>query len=109
MTYMENVVITSTRGDLGKEITSLYNCVIYLSAPLELRLFRIKNRERERFGVRVLSGGDMHEQQKKFYDFAASRTSDKIEEWLSTLSCKVIKLDGARPIEENTEYIITRL
>ena len=39
----KNVVITTTQGDLGNKINLFYDYVIYLSAPLELRLSRIKN------------------------------------------------------------------
>lgn len=105
----KNVVIISSKGDLGNEINALYDCVVYLSAPIELRLLRIKNREYERFGSRVLVGGDMYEQQKEFHDIVVSRTTDKIEKWLNTLSCQVIKLDGTKPIDDNIAFIKSKL
>ncbi len=101
----KNVVLTATRGDLGDKINSFYDYVIYLFAPLELRLSRIKKREYDRFGERVLKGGDMYEQQKIFHNFVVSRTTEKIEKWLNTLSCRVIKLDGSKPIDDNVELI----
>ena len=33
------------------------------------------------------------------------RTPEKIEKWLKTLSCRVIRLDGTKPIQENVELI----
>jgi len=99
----ENVVIVATRGDLGVRINSMYDCVIYLSAPAEIRLSRIKERDEKRFGERVLPGGDMYEQQRKFHDFALSRTAEKIEKWMEMLECTVIKLDGTRAVDENIE------
>lgn len=105
----KNVVLTATRGDLGDKINSFYDYVIYLSAPLDLRLSRIKKREYDRFGERVLKGGDMYEQQKVFHNFVAARTTEKIEKWLNTLSCRVIKLDGSKPIDDNAEFIKKQL
>ena len=102
-------MLTATRGDLGDKINLFYDYVIYLSAPLDLRLSRIKKREYDRFGERVLKGGDMYEQQKVFHNFVAARTTEKIEKWLNTLSCRVIKLDGSKPIDDNAEFIKKQL
>ena len=49
--------------------------------------------------------GDMYEQEEKFFAFAEKRTPEKIEDWLKTLSHKVIRLDGTKPIQENVELI----
>ena len=102
-------MLTATRGDLGNRVNSFYDYVIYLFAPLELRLSRVKKREYDRFGERVLKGGDMYEQQKVFHNFVAARTTGKIEKWLNTLSCRVIKLDGSKPIDDNVEFIKKQL
>lgn len=105
----KNVVITATQGDLGNEINSMYSCIIYLFAPLEVRISRIKKREFDRFGKRVLKGGDMYLQQKKFYDFVILRTAEKIEKCLDTFLCKVMKLDGTKLIEDNIDFIKSNL
>lgn len=105
----KNCVIVASRGDLGAEINSIYDLVVYLSAPLETRLERVKKRDFEKFGNRVLEGGDMHEQQNTFYEFAASRTIAKAEKWLETLSCQVIKLDGTKGMDENVKFIVGEL
>ena len=90
---------------MGDKINSLYDCVVYISAPVELRLSRIKNREVERFGARVLPGGDMYKKQNEFHEFVKTRTTEKIENWLKTISCKIIKLDGTKPVEYNVNKI----
>ena len=112
MTYIQkhkNVVITATRGNLCAEINRMYDCVIYLSAPLDIRLSRIKNREYEKFGTRALPGGDMYKMQKAFHDKVAMRTADKTEAWLDTLSCPVIRLDGTVSVKENVMFIVSEL
>ena len=57
------------------------------------------------FGDRVLPGDDMYEQEEKFFAYAEKRNPEKIENWLKTLSCKTIRLDGTKPIQENVELI----
>ena len=102
----ENCIIVASRGDLGAEINSKLDTVVYLSAPLEIRFERIKKRDSDRFADRVLEGGDMYEQQKKFYEFAVTRTTDKIKKWLESLSCDVICIDGRKSISENIDIIL---
>ena len=47
----------------------------------------------------------MYEQEEKFFALAEKITSEKIEDWLKTLSHKVIRLDGTKTIQENVEFI----
>ncbi|MBR3933404.1 MAG: AAA family ATPase [Clostridia bacterium] len=105
----KDVVIVSSRGDLRQDINSLYDYVIYLSASKEIRLSRIEQRDKQRFGKRVLRGGDMYEQQMAFYEFVASRTPERIEKWLNTLDCKVFWLDGTKCLKDNIKYIKSQI
>ncbi|MGI5854326.1 MAG: hypothetical protein ACOX8I_08400 [Bacillota bacterium] len=41
----------------------MFDLAVYLSAPVDVRLKRIENREYARWGDRVREGGDMYEQQ----------------------------------------------
>ena len=40
---------------------------------------------------------------------AADRTDKFIEEWLDSVDCPVICVDGTNPVERNVEYIMSRL
>ncbi|MBP3361929.1 MAG: AAA family ATPase [Clostridia bacterium] len=101
-------VLSSVRGNLDEKISAMYEFAIYLSAPLEIRLERVKKRALEKFGERVLAGGDMYEQEQRFFDFVASRSLEDIERWAETVTCPVIKVDAAKPISENLEYIVSQ-
>lgn len=87
-------VITTVIGDLGDKITPLYELGVYLSAPFELRMKRVKQRSYELYGERVCEGGDMYEKELKFFDFVSSRPLSKIDEWAETLTCPIIHIDG---------------
>lgn len=87
-------VISTVIGDLGDVIPKYYRFAVYLSAPLELRMKRIKQRSYELYGERVLDGGDMHEQELRFFDFIESRPLTKIDQWAQSLSCPIIYIDG---------------
>lgn len=108
----DNFIISAVNGDLGKEINRLYRCAIYLSAPLELRLNRAKQRAYDKFGNRILVGGDMYEQEQGFFDYVANRSTEKAEkvkEWLKTLSCPVIYADGTKAISDNVNWLLSKV
>ncbi|MDR3119998.1 MAG: NUDIX domain-containing protein [Clostridiales bacterium] len=88
-------VLSAVSGDFGENITSLYDLAILLEAPLEIRMKRIKQRSYEQFGERVREGGDMYEQEQKFFHFAAARSLAPVEQWAKRLACPVIRVDGA--------------
>ena len=102
-------VFSAVNGNMNSEINSCYDLVVYLEVPQEIRMKRIRQRAFDKFGDRVLPGGDMYEQEEKFFEFAEKRSPEKIEEWLQTLKCRVVKLDGSKPIEDNIKVLIDLL
>ena len=67
---------------------------------------RIRQRERLRFGERVLEGGDLYASQQRFRAFAAGRSEEPILAALQTLSCPVLKLDATLPPEVLADEIL---
>lgn len=102
-------VFSAVNGNMTDEINSHYDLVIYLYAPKDVRNGRVRQRAFDKFGDRVLPGGDMYESEEKFFAFAASRTPEKIESWLTTLPCRVIQLDGTEPIDVNTKKVLKEM
>ena len=98
-------VMSTVIGDLGDVIPKFYQLAVYLSAPFELRMERVKRRSYEQYGERVLQGGDMYEQELKFFDFVASRPLSKIDRWAETLTCPVIRVDGTLDWRVNASNI----
>ena len=87
-------VISTVVGDLGNIIPQYYKLAVHIVAPHELRMEHIKQRVYDKFGERVLEGGDMYEQEQKFFDFVASRPLTNIDQWAETLACPIIHIDG---------------
>lgn len=101
-------VITAVTGDFGDVIPQFYELAVYISAPLGLRMERIKKRAYEQHGERVLKGGDMYKQEQKFFDFAASRPLSIIEQWAKTLTCPIVRIDGTEDWRTNAANIAER-
>ncbi len=102
----ENFVFTSVKGDYGDCISSFFQYAILIEAPRDLRIQRVKNRSFQKFGERMLLGGDLHEQEEKFFNFVKSRPEDTVKEWVKSLQCPVLRIDGTKPIEENVDFIM---
>lgn len=77
-----------------------------LDVPRDIRLQRVKDRSFQKFGNRVLSGGDLFEQEEKFFRFVESRNENTVEEWVKFLKCSVMRIDGTKPVDENANFII---
>ena len=65
----------------------------------------MKKRSFEKFGNRMLPGSDLHEQEERFFDLVKSRAENTVEEWILSLRCPVIRVDGTKPVEENIDFI----
>ena len=104
VTY-KNFVFSAVKGEYGKDVLPFYNYAVLIDVPKEVRLERIKQRSLQKFGSRILPGGDMYEQEKTFYDKVSSRTGRYVEESVQSLECPVIRVDGTRSINENMTYI----
>lgn len=102
-------IFAAVTGNYGDDILSLYDYAVLIETPKEDRLYRVKKRSHDKFGKRVDIGGDLYESEKSFWDFVADRPENYAEDWIKTLTCPVIRIDGTKPVEENVNYIIEQM
>lgn len=98
-------VLSSVGGDMGEEINALYKTIVYIQAPLDVRMERVKQRAIDRFGNRVLAGGDMYAQEQTFLNFVAARTLERTDRWVQKAGLPVIYVDGSLPVADNLRLI----
>lgn len=99
-------VFSAVKGDYGEEIIPLYSYVVVIEVPKDIRLQRVRNRSFQKFGYRMLEGGDLHSQEEAFFKLVESRQDEDIENWLQKVSCPIIRVNGTKPIADNVEYIL---
>lgn len=104
-----NFVFAAVKGDYGAEILPFYDYAVLIDVPKAIRLQRVKDRSFQKFGSRMLPGGDLYEQEERFFDLVRSRKEDLVVEWLRTIHCSIIRVDGTRPVEENLRTILHQL
>ena len=105
----ENFVFSSVKGDYEETIYSFFQYAVLINVPKNIRIERVKNRSFQKFGNRMLPGGDLYEQEERFFDLVKSRAENTVEKWVQSLNCPIIKIDGTKPIEENINLVIEQI
>lgn len=101
----DRFVFAAVRGNYGEAVLPYYDRAVLVEIPRELRLSRVQQRSLAKFGERALPGGDLYESEKRFYDIIAARPEDYATRWLEGVDIPVLKVDGTRPVGENTATI----
>ena len=102
----ENFVFAAVKGDYGEAIAPFFQYAVLMDAPKDIRIRRVRDRSFMKFGDRMLPGGDLYEQEEKFFEMVRSREEDTVEAWAKSLSCPLIRVDGTKAVEENVQFII---
>jgi adenylate kinase family enzyme len=110
-------VVSGSLCGWGDVAIPLFELVVFLSIPSEVRMARLRRREHERFGERILPGGDMYESSQAFLVRAASydeagldiRSRRLHDQWLSTLPCPILCFEGEYSIEEQLAVLMVEI
>lgn len=111
-------VLSGSLDGWGDPLIPRFERVVFLSAPTEVRLARLKAREQQRYGDGIAPGGPLEQKHRDFIAFAegyetgvftgalAGRHRARHEAWLARLPCPVVRLDAALPIEALVDAVI---
>lgn len=110
-------VLSGSMIGWGDTLVSEFTLAVYLRVDPELRMRRLLARERERYGVRVEFGGDMHEQSKTFIEWARRYDTAGFEQrshtlhqfWMKSLPCKVLRIEYDAPSNEWADTVLDEL
>lgn len=102
-------VLSGSLCSWGEALIPLFSHAVFLRLDDQARMRRLRQREAQRYGARILPGGDMHEQSQAFLDWAAgyeqgdlqTRSLRMHEAWIAQrLSCPLLRLDSTRQTPE---------
>lgn len=102
----DNLIFAGVRGNYSPEIAAMFTLAVFVKVPKEIRMERVRKRAFDKFGIRVLQGGDLYERETAFYDIIEKRTDKTVTDWLETLHIPVIQIDGRKRPEENVKFIL---
>lgn len=111
----DRFVMAGSMDSFHEFFDPFFALAVYLSAPTEVRVARVRRREWEEFGSRVMDGGDMYASHQRFlrdvasYDSGGGSTSlDLHTKWADVLQCPVLKLDGCVDLSSNSRTIVEK-
>jgi adenylate kinase family enzyme len=99
----------------GDPFVPLFELVVFLLVPTDVRLQRLREREWLRYGQEALAyGGLLYEQHRAFLHWAAAyddgtqdgRSRPRHEAWLARLPCPILRLEGVLSVEEMVRRIL---
>jgi hypothetical protein len=107
-------VVSGTLDSWAEGIARDAELIVFLEAPTDLRLARLRQREQGRFGDLLMPGGAMHDTHRDFIDWAAQyeqgalpgRSRPRHERWLAALSVPVLRLDATRSVDELVSEVL---
>ncbi len=109
ITKNNRFAFSAVKGDYGDKLITSLECIIMIDVPKQIRSQRVRDRSFEKYGDRILAGGDLFEKENSWFVQTDSRSDDYVTSWLETMPCPIIRIDGALPIEENVEYLVSAL
>lgn len=101
---LNSFVFASVKGDYGD--SGIFQYAVLVETPRDVRLRRVRDRSFQKFGIRMLPGGDLYEREERFFRLVEERGEDTVEVWTRELDCPVLRVDGLMPVEENVERIV---
>lgn len=113
----ENAVVSGSLSGWGDALIPCFTLCIRVVTDTDIRIERLKMRERRKFGERLDEGGDMHEAHLRFLEWAKKyddgdehmRSRKNHDLWQKKLSCPVIYVNGAEDLNANLEIVKKQL
>ena len=110
-------VISGSMMGWGDVFIPRLDLAVFLHLPAEVRLARLVERERSRYGAAIAPGGAMHAQHLEFIEWARAydtpgfpgRSLERHLTWLAELPCPVIRIAGAPSREDSLACVMHAL
>ena len=117
LTAQDAWVLSGALCGWGDIAIPCFELVVFLAIPHDLRMERLRQREHERFGERILPGKNMYESSQAFLAWAASydeggldiRSRQRHDQWLGMLPCPIICFEGEYTIEEHLAVLMVEI
>lgn len=112
-----DVVVSGSLVSWGDEWLTMFDLVVFLYIPHDIRMQRLHNREIERYGDKIFTDPFRAEQYKKFTDWATGyddnttngRNLNVHKLWLNKATCPILTIEGDTTVAERIGLIMGKL
>lgn len=107
----QHFVMAGSMSSFHEAFDNLFDMMVFLYVAPQTRIERLKERAIQRFGERVMEGGDMYNSNLKFlednlkYETDGSPNMREQKDWMGSLSCIKMELDGSESVDKNAEAV----
>lgn len=114
----ESWVLSGSLCGWGDFTIPMFDLVVFLWLPPDVRMQRLKEREIERYGSDVEDpNSSTHQGSKEFLRWAAGydkgglnmRSKSSHEKWISTLPYPVVRIEGDRTLQESLNTVLSEI
>lgn len=118
LTQTKSWVLSGSLCGWGDFTIPMFDLVIFLWLPMDIRMERLRLREQERYGPQIDDpNAPGYSQHMEFITWAASydsgdpdmRSKACHENWIATLPCPVIRIERDIPVEQKMEWIMSQM
>ncbi len=111
---LDRWILSGTLLRWGDGLMPLFDLVVFLRVPQEVRLARLAKRERERYGSKIDPGGSQYASNEALMMLSRGYESGEApvnnlanaRQWLSRLTCRVIEIDGEPSLNESIATVL---
>ena len=101
----------------GSEWKHMFDLVVFLYVPSQIRMQRLKDREFERYGNNLFANSDKALKSEAFINWAkgyddntaSGRNLKAHESWLEQLTCPIIRIEGDTTVQKRLDTILSYL
>jgi adenylate kinase family enzyme len=112
---VERWVLSGSLLRWGDELMPLFDLVVFLQTPPEVRIARLMVGERQRYGANIEPGGSQFESNQTFMAGARGYESGEhpvqnlanARGWLARLTCPVIEIEGDARLHESLAAVLS--
>ena len=112
-----DIVLSGSMVSWGKEWETEFDLAVFIRLKNTIRMERLKKREAERYGEKLLTNKEIQQNSKAFLEWADQYENPNFDgrslkihnQWMELLHCKILRLDGQMQLDKKVELVLKEI
>jgi adenylate kinase family enzyme len=113
----KNVIVSGSMVSWEKEWETSFDLAIFIRLENDLRMKRLKTRETERYGEKLITDKKTQQNSKAFLEWADQYENPNFDgrslkihkNWIELLNCKALTIDGKSELNDKVETVLNEI